>query len=133
MAWPLAAGAARRAIAYRSLIGRSSGAYRSIIGEILATAVDGAGAARGATSRGDRESADTRCAPRHSEADGRRAPRPPNNRRRLARALTGTCGPQPAHPGHGRGPDPIRFAGAAARTALTRNGPCVIGARSHRP
>ena len=75
--------------------------YGLLIGEILATAVDGAVVPP--RSRGDRESADTRCAPRPGEADGRRAPRPPNNRRRLARALTGTCGPQPAYPGHGRG------------------------------
>ena len=92
------------------------------------------GAARGAgAARGGRESADTRCAPRPGESDGRRAPRPPNHHRRLARALTGTCRPRPAHRNHGRDPGPIRFAGAAAHTALTSYGPRVratVGARS---
>ena len=60
----------------------------------------------GATARGGREIADTRCAPRPGEADGCRAPRPPNHHRRLARALTGTCRPQPANPSHGRDSGP---------------------------
>ncbi len=81
---------------------------------------------------GGRESATTRYAPRPGEADGRRARARRTTTDCLARALTGTCRPQPAYPGHGRGSGPIRFAGAAARPALTSDGPDVSASSARR-
>ncbi len=106
-------------------------AQRSLIGEISATALDGAGprvvpprVVTGERTRGARRGMASGGAPGAAPAEQPSAP------------CAGAYGYVQATtcPSWSRARRrPLRFAGAAARTALTSYGPRGIGARAHRP